>query len=78
MNEKQIGKMVRFHRKKSGLTQAELGRLADLGKTVIFDIENEKLSVKFSTLLKLFDVLNIKLEFKSPLMHIFKDNNEKG
>lgn len=78
MDAKQIGKMIRYHRKKSGITQQELGKLAQLGKTVVFDVENGKLSVKLSTLLKLLEVLNIKIDFRSPLMHLFeKELDEK-
>jgi len=79
MDAKQIGKMVRYHRKKSGLSQEQLGKLAFLGKTVVFDIENGKLSVKLNTLLKLLEVLNIKMNFQSPLMKFFlKELNEKS
>lgn len=67
-----IGKIVRFHRKKAGLTQEDLGTLAELGKTVIFDIEKGKLGVKLDTLLKVFHVLNIRMEFQSPLMELYK------
>ena len=73
MHKNKIGQMVRFHRKKSGLTQEQLGHLAGLGKTVVFDIENGKLSVRFATLLKVLEVLNIKLHFQSPRMSIFED-----
>lgn len=59
--------MVRRHRKRSGLTQRELARLAEVGKTAVFDIEHGKLSVRFDTLLKVLFVLNIKIEFVSPL-----------
>lgn len=72
MDAKQIGKMIRYHRKKSGMTQQQLGQLAQLGKTVVFDIEKGKLSVRLSTLLKLLEVLNIKIDFRSPLMHLFE------
>lgn len=79
MDAKQIGKMIRYHRKKGGLTQQRLGQLAQLGKTVVFDIENGKLSVKLSTLLKLLEVLNITIDFQSPLMHLFEGElNEKS
>lgn len=43
MNKDKIAEMIRFHRKKSGLSQAELGFIAGLGKTVIFDVEKGKL-----------------------------------
>lgn len=79
MHSPQIAAMVRFHRKKGGLSQAELGRLAGLGKTVIFDIENGKLSIRLETLLKILNVLNIKIEFKSQLMTLFeKEINEES
>ena len=73
MDAKEIGKMIRFHRKKSGMTQEELGKLACLGKTVVFDIEKGKLSVRLDTLLKLMEVLNIKMDFQGPLMNLFKE-----
>jgi HTH-type transcriptional regulator/antitoxin HipB len=79
MDAKQIGKMIRFHRKKSGLSQEGLASLGGLGKTVIFDIEKGKLSVRLNTLLKVIEVLNIKMEFQSPLMDLFEEDlNEKG
>lgn len=74
MNANQIAEIIRFHRKKGGLSQAELAKLAGLGKTVIFDIEKGKLSVRLATLLKVLDVLNIKIEFQSPLMALFKES----
>jgi len=73
MDMRQIGKMIRFHRKKAGLSQLELGKLSGLGKTVVFDIENGKLTIRLTTLLKIFNVLNIKMDFKSPLMNLFKE-----
>jgi HTH-type transcriptional regulator/antitoxin HipB len=79
MNEKQISHMVRFHRKQAGLTQEGLGKLAGLGKTVVFDIENGKLSSRLETLLKILNVLNIEMDFNSPLMRLFKESdNEKS
>ena len=73
MDSKMIGAMVRFHRKKSGLSQAELAKLGGLGKTVIFDIEKGKSTVSFATLLKVLETLNIKMEFRSPLMTLFEE-----
>lgn len=70
---KKYGDIVRFHREKSGLNRAELAALANVGKTVIFDIEHSKISVRLNTLLKVLDILNIALEFKSPLMVAYKE-----
>ena len=79
MNAKLIGRMVRFHRKQSKLSQEELAKLADLGKTVVFDIEKGKLSIRLSSLLKILNVLNITMQFQSPLMHLFEGEiNEEG
>ena len=47
----QIAAAVRFHRKRAGLTRAALARLAGVGKTVVFDIEHGKATVRFATLL---------------------------
>lgn len=79
MNPTHIGKIIHFHRKKSGLSQEELAKLAGLGKTVIFDIEKGKLTVRLATLLKVLEVLNIKIEFQSSLMSLFEEQlDEKG
>lgn len=67
-----IGKIIRFHRKKSGLSQKALAQLANLGKTVVFDIEKGKLSVRFDTLLRVLNVLNIKIDFQSQLMDLYE------
>ena len=65
--------VIKYHRKRSGLSQLQLANLAGVGKTVIFDIENGKLSIRFNTLLKILNVLNIKIIFDSPLMASFKE-----
>ena len=71
--------MVRFHRKKSGLSQEALAVFAGLGKTVIFDIEKGKLTVRLETFLKIMNVLNIKIDFQSQLMGLFERGfHEKG
>ncbi|MBW1867893.1 MAG: helix-turn-helix transcriptional regulator [Deltaproteobacteria bacterium] len=66
--EKPIAEIVRFHRKQSGLSRKQLADMAGVGKTVIFDIENEKETIRFSTLKKVLTALNIKINLESPLM----------
>ena len=63
-----IASIVRYHRKKSGLSQAALAKLAGVGKTVVYDIEKGKKSVQLDTLSKVLGVLNISITFESPLM----------
>jgi y4mF family transcriptional regulator len=67
MTPQQIGKMIHYYRKLSGLTQLELARLAGVGKTVVFDIEKGKETIQLNTLLKILTVLNIKIIFETPL-----------
>lgn len=67
MNDLDFGYMVKGHRKKAGLTQLELANLAGVGKTTVFDIEKNKETVRWNNLLAVLRVLNIKVEFKSPL-----------
>lgn len=60
--------IIRNHRRLSGLTQLELAKLAGVGKTVVFDVEHGKESIRFDTLTKILAILNISLGFESPLM----------
>ena len=70
-----LSEIVLFHRKKSGLTRNQLADLAGVGKTVIYDIEKGKESIRLSTLQKVLKALNIKITFTGPLMEVL---NEKS
>ncbi|WP_115712101.1 helix-turn-helix transcriptional regulator [Legionella sainthelensi] len=70
----EIANLVHYYRKHSGLSQQELARLAGVGKTVIYDIEKGKESVRLNTLLKVLDVLNIQMKFETPFPQTM-DNN---
>tara|TARA_Y100000588_G_scaffold262239_1_gene276853 strand:- start:403 stop:630 length:228 start_codon:yes stop_codon:yes gene_type:complete len=74
MPNQEIANIVHYYRKQSGLSQQELARLAGVGKTVIYDIEKGKESVRLSTLLKILDVLNIQMTFETPFPQT-TDNN---
>ena len=67
MSDFDLGSLIKDHRKKAGLTQLELANLAGVGKTTVFDIEKNKESIRWNNLLAVLHVLNIKVEFKSPL-----------
>jgi y4mF family transcriptional regulator len=62
-----IKDIVKGHRKLSGLTQAQLAKLAGVGKTVVYDIEHGKESVQYDTLTKILRVLNVRIVFRSPV-----------
>ena len=68
-----ISEIVLFHRKKSGLSRIQLADLAGVGKTVIYDIEKGKETIRFSTLQKVLKALNIKIIFTSPLMEVLNE-----
>lgn len=72
-----IGAFVRFHRKRSSLTQAQLAKLAGVGKTAVFDIEKNKQSIQFDTLKKVLKVLNVSIEFRSPLKKEFEESRHE-
>lgn len=78
MTSKHIGKIILSHRKKSNLTQKQLADLAGVGKTVLFDLEKGKETVQLNSLLKILSVLNIKIELKSPLMHLMEKFDEES
>ncbi len=62
---------IRFHRKRAGLSQVELARLAGVGKTAVFDLEKGKETVQLNTLRKILVALNIRMKIESPLMEEF-------
>ncbi len=63
-----LHEIVKKHRHLSGLSQAELAKLAGVGKTVVFDLEHGKQSIRYDTLTKILSVLNISIGFDSPLI----------
>jgi y4mF family transcriptional regulator len=67
MNDFDLGFFIKEHRKQAGLTQLELANLAGVGKTTVFDIEKNKETVSWSNLLAILKVLNIKVQFNSPI-----------
>ncbi|MGE0087763.1 MAG: helix-turn-helix domain-containing protein [Desulfococcaceae bacterium] len=70
-----IGRIIHFHRKQSGLSRVDLADIAGVGKTVIFDIEHGKESVRLNTLIRVAEALNISLYLNSPLMAEFEKEN---
>ena len=45
--EESLGAIVQRHRKKSGLSRERLAEIAGVGKTVIYDIEHGKATVRY-------------------------------
>ncbi len=70
-----MGKIIQLHRKHSGLSRVELAELADVGKTVIYDIEHGKETIRFSSLKKVLAALNITIKLESPAMDFLMGEN---
>jgi len=74
-NIEYLGEIIFFHRKKAGISRMDLGMIAGVGKTVIYDIEHGKKTLKIKTLLKILKALNIRMYLDSPLMEHFKGSD---
>ena len=66
-----LADIILFHRKHSGLTQQELAELAGVGKNMVYELEGGKQSVRLENVLKVLQVLNIEIDFQSPLREAF-------
>ena len=65
-----LARVVLRHRKAAGLSQLQLADLAGVGKTVVFDIEHGKSTIRLDTQLKVLHALNIQITFATPLKDI--------
>ncbi len=74
----ELQKIVLFYRKRAKLSRIELAELAGVGKTVIYDLEKGKKTVKWSTVISVLESLNIKIEFKSPLMEEYEESKRNS
>lgn len=72
-----LASVIRKHRKIAGLSQLQLAELAGVGKTVVYDIEKGKETIRLDTLQKILLALNIRAQLKSPLMEKIL-NHETG
>lgn len=66
MTTTEIAALIRYYRKQSGLSQQALAKLAGIGKTALFDIEKGKETIQLNTLLKVLDVLNMRIQVETP------------
>ena len=78
LEPEKLATLIKMHRKAANLTQLQLAELAGVGKTVVFDIEKGKETVKLQTLKKILKVLNIEIQLTSPLLNNQINKNEKS
>lgn len=73
-----IGDIIKYHRKKAGLSQKSLADIAGVGKTVVFDIEKGKDTVQFKSIINVLKALNISITLDSPLMDKYNQEHENS
>ncbi len=76
--KQELHKVILYHRKQAKLGRNDLAELAGVGKTVIYDLEKGKKTVRWSTIIKIFEVLNINIIFQSPLMEDYEKSYNKS
>ena len=78
LEPKTLASVIRKHRKAANLSQMQLAEMAGVWKTVVFDIEKGKETVKLDTLRKILKILNLKVQLISPLLNEQITENEKS
>ena len=73
-----LHEIILFHRKQAKLGRKELAELAGVGKTVIYDIEKGKKTLRWTTIVLILDALNINIQFQSPLMEDYERSINKN
>lgn len=73
-----LGEIIKYHRKKAGLSQKRLAEIAGIGKTVLFDIEKGKETVQFKSIINVLKALNISISLNSPLMDKYNKEHENS
>jgi HTH-type transcriptional regulator / antitoxin HipB len=71
-----LAEIVRKHRKMAGLSQLQLAEMSGVGKTVVFDLEKGKATIRLDTLRKILSVLNIRVQLTSPLLDKINGNEK--
>ena len=67
-SSEQLASMVRFHRKRAGLSQVELASMAAVSRKVVQDIEAGRDGVSWRNLTLVLAVLNVHLKPEGPLI----------
>ena len=71
-----IKEIIKLHRTYAGLSRRELAEYAGVSTTFLSDVEGGKKTVRYDKLMAVLNVLNIKIQFDSPVLR--QINNEKS
>lgn len=64
----EFGAAIKLHRKRAGLSQSELAKMANVGKTLIFELEHGHTAVRFDALCSVLAILNLKLDLSGEFL----------
>ena len=70
------GQIVRYHRRRGGMSRVQLAPIAGVGKTVVYDIENGKATVRLKTLLAVLETLDLKVGIDDPFTTEFEKTED--
>ena len=76
-DDKKIGKIIKYIRIKSNMTQDELANKIHVGRTTLSDYEREKTDINFETIIKICKECNYEITFKSKDDVITIDNIDR-
>tara|TARA_R110002111_G_scaffold149305_1_gene216336 strand:- start:15 stop:254 length:240 start_codon:yes stop_codon:yes gene_type:complete len=68
MQSEVLGSLVRFHRKKAGLTQTQLAELAGVSRFIVQELEAGKGRTTWKHLESVLEALNLSFEPSGPLV----------
>ncbi len=64
----QLASLVRFHRKRAGLSQVDMASMADVSRKVVQDLEASRDGISWRNLMAVLAVLNVNLRPDGPLI----------
>lgn len=74
---KKIGKIIKYIRIQSNMTQEDLANMIHIGRTTLSDYEREKTDINFNTIVKICSVCNYEIIFKNKNDLITIDNIDR-
>lgn len=78
MNDnKKIGKIIRYMRIQSNMSQDELAKKIHIGRTTLSDYEREKTDINFNTIIKICRECSYEITFKNKNDIITIDNIDR-
>lgn len=76
MRSEELGSLITFHRKKAGLTQIQLAKLAGVSRFIVQELEAAKGRTTWRHLESVLVVLNLRLEPQGPLVDAWRRREE--